>query len=82
MRVSCSKGTYIRTFVRISEQNYRWVDAWNLPAHPRDRFLVKDSLKLDQIEALRDEGKVGEHICSLEEAFRKLSACIHYRRRG
>ena len=33
-----------------------------------DCFLVKDSLKLDQIEALRDEGKVGEHICSLEEA--------------
>ena len=33
-----------------------------------DRFLVKDSLKLDQIEALRDEGKVGEYICSLEEA--------------
>ena len=38
------------------------------PAHPRRSFSGKDSLKLDQIEALRDEGKVGEHICSLEEA--------------
>lgn len=33
-----------------------------------DRFQVKDSLKLDEIEVLRDEGKVGEYICSLEEA--------------
>ena len=25
-------------------------------------------MKLDEIEVLRDEGKVGEYICSLEEA--------------
>ena len=69
MRVSCSKGTYIRTLCEDIGAKLQVGGCMESLLRTRvDRFLVKDSLKLDQIEALRDEGKVGEHICSLEEA--------------
>ena len=69
MTVSCSKGTYIRTLCEDIGAKLRVGGCMESLLRTRvDRFLVKDSLKLDEIEALRDEGKVGEHICSLEEA--------------
>lgn len=69
MTVSCSKGTYIRTLCEDIGVKLEVGGCMESLLRTRvDRFFVKDSLKLDEIEALRDEGKVGEHICSLEEA--------------
>ena len=69
MTVSCSKGTYIRTLCEDIGAKLRVGGCMESLLRTRvDRFQVKDSLKLDEIEVLRDEGKVGEYICSLEEA--------------
>ena len=69
MTVSCSKGTYIRTLCEDIGAKLGVGGCMESLLRTRvDRFQVKDSLKLDEIEVLRDEGKVGEYICSLEEA--------------
>ena len=69
MTVSCSKGTYIRTLCEDIGAKLGAGGCMKSLLRTRvDRFQVKDSLKLDEIEVLRDEGKIGEHICSLEDA--------------
>ena len=69
MTVSCSKGTYIRTLCEDIGAKLGVGGCMESLLRTRvDRFQVKDSLKLDEIEVLRDEGKIGEHICSLEDA--------------
>lgn len=68
MTVSCSKGTYIRTLCEDIGAKLEAGGCMESLLRTRvDRFQVKDSLKLDEIEVLRDEGKIGEHICSLED---------------
>jgi tRNA pseudouridine55 synthase len=72
-RVSCSKGTYIRTLaVMMGEQ-------LGYPAHMSDlcrvqsgTFTLKDCVTLDQIEEKMSDGTVGELLYPLETALTHL----------
>lgn len=69
LRVTCSKGTYIRTLCHdIGEKLGCGGCMEHLLRTRVERFLVEDSLKLDEIEHLRDEGRIAEYIVPVEEA--------------
>jgi tRNA pseudouridine55 synthase len=75
MTVSCSKGTYIRTLCYdIGRKLGCGACMEHLLRTRVDRFRVEDSLTLAQIETLRDEGRVEEHVFGLDEAFLELPA--------
>lgn len=70
MRVSCSKGTYIRTL--CSDIGDKLGCGGCMEALKRiqvDRFLIQDAMTLDKIEKARDEGRLGELIIPVEEMF-------------
>lgn len=70
MTVSCSKGTYIRT---LCYDIGRALGCGGCMEHllrtQVERFLLKDSLTLAQIEAMRDAGTLNEAIIPVEEMF-------------
>ena len=70
MTVSCSKGTYIRT---LCYDIGRALGCGGCMEHllrtQVERFQVKDSLTLQQIEQLRDEGTLETAIVPVEEMF-------------
>lgn len=69
MKVTCSKGTYIRTLCHdIGEQLGCGGCMDHLIRTRVGRFEIKDSLRLDEIEALRDEGRLDTCILPVEEA--------------
>lgn len=69
MRVTCSKGTYIRTLCHdIGEILGCGGCMEHLTRTRVDRFECGDSLTLEDIEKLKDEGGLEAHILSLEEA--------------
>ncbi|MCB7320542.1 tRNA pseudouridine(55) synthase TruB [Lacrimispora sp. 210928-DFI.3.58] len=69
MSVTCSKGTYIRTLCHDIGIKLGCGGAMEHLIRTRvDRFQAEDSLTLDEIERLRDEGTVGERIVPIEEA--------------
>ena len=69
MRVTCSKGTYIRTLCHDIGNALGCGGCMEHLIRTRvDRFCLEDSLKLEDIEKLRDEGSLESHIITLEEA--------------
>ena len=75
MSVTCSKGTYIRTLCHdIGEKLGCGGCMEHLTRTRVDRFDLKDSLKLDEIEKLRDEGRLDTCILSVEEALGSYGA--------
>ncbi|MDO5522193.1 MAG: tRNA pseudouridine(55) synthase TruB [bacterium] len=77
MSVSCSKGTYIRTLCYdIGEKLGCGGCMKHLTRTKVSRFDIADSFTLSEIEALRDEGKLSEHIVPIEEMFAEYDALI------
>lgn len=75
MTVTCSKGTYIRTLCYDIGSRLGCGGAMEHLIRTRvDRFCAEDSLRLDEIEALRDQGRVEERICTIEEALEAYPA--------
>lgn len=69
MTVTCSKGTYIRTLCHDIGGLLGCGGAMEHLIRTRvDHFHIGDSLRLEEIEALRDEGRVAEAVCTVEEA--------------
>lgn len=77
MTVSCSKGTYIRTLCYDIGKKLGCGGCMEALLRTRvDRFELADSLKLSEIERLRDEGRIGEYIVPVDGMFQDLPA-IH-----
>ncbi len=77
MTVSCSKGTYIRTLCYDIGRKLGCGGCMESLLRTRvDRFELADSLKLSEIERLRDEGRVGEHVVPVDGIFQDIPA-IH-----
>ena len=74
-RVTCSKGTYIRTLCHDIGQKLGCGGCMeDLKRIRVDRFSVEESRTLSQIETLVKEGKAGEIIVSVEEMFSECPA--------
>ncbi len=66
-KVHCSKGTYIRSLCRdIGEKLGVGGTLTKLTRSEVHGFHLKDSLKLSEIEKLRDEGKLGDYILPVD----------------
>ena len=75
MTVHCSKGTYIRTLCHdIGEKLGCGACMEHLLRTQVDRFQVKDSLTLSQVEELVKAGTIEEHIISVDQMFSGLPA--------
>ena len=70
MTVTCSKGTYIRTLCYDLGRALGCGGCMEKLTRTRvERFLIRDSLTLSQIETLRDENRVEEIILPIEAMF-------------
>lgn len=70
MRVKCSKGTYIRTLCRdIGEKLGCPSCMESLVRTQSGSFKLEDSLKLDEIEKLRDDGSLENKIYPIDGIF-------------
>lgn len=70
IRVSCSKGTYIRSLCRdIGEQLQCGGCMKSLIRTKVSRFLIEDSLTLSQIEEIVKEGNENHYILPIEDMF-------------
>lgn len=77
MTVSCSKGTYIRTLCYDIGRKLGCGGCMESLLRTRvDRFELAGSLKLSEIERLRDEGRVLDYIVPVDEIFQDIPA-IH-----
>ena len=73
MSVTCSKGTYIRTLCYDIGRKLGCGGCMESLLRTRvDRFLLEDSLKLSQIEALRDSGELSRHVIPIDDIFMEL----------
>ena len=73
MTVSCSKGTYIRTLCHdIGAKLSVGGCMKELLRTKVGRFEIKDSLKLDDLQKLKEEGRLGEVVLPVEEVFKDL----------
>ena len=70
--VTCSKGTYIRTLCQdVGEKLGCGACMDSLVRTRVSNFAVEDSLKLDEIEALKQKGKLEQHLVAVYEVFAK-----------
>lgn len=77
LTVTCSKGTYIRTLCYDIGRKLGCGGCLESLLRTRvDRFLLKDSLRLDEIEALRDAGTIEEHVLPLDAVFLDLPELV------
>lgn len=77
MRVSCSKGTYIRTLCHdIGETLGCGGCMESLLRTKVGRFEIKDAVPLSKIEALKQEGRLEELIWSVDSVFSELGAAV------
>ena len=75
--VTCSKGTYIRTLCYDIGRKLGCGGCMESLLRTRvDRFELKDSLTLSQIEKLRDEGRVEEAVVPVEGVFLRLPSLV------
>ena len=75
--VTCSKGTYIRTLCYDIGRKLGCGGCMESLLRTRvDRFELKDSLTLSQIEKLRDEGRLEEAVVLVEGVFLRLPALV------
>lgn len=73
MRIVCSKGTYIRTLCDDIGQKLGCGAAMESLIRTRvGNFLIKDALRLDEVERLLREGRLAESIVPVEEMFSDL----------
>ncbi len=73
MSVSCSKGTYIRTLCHdIGEKLSCHGCMKELLRTKAGPFLLKDSVRLSQVEKLRDEGRIEEILEPVDGVFSEL----------
>lgn len=74
--VHCSKGTYIRSLCRdIGEKLGCGGTLTSLLRSEVHGFYLKDSLKLADIERLRDEGKLMEYVLPVDALLDEYSVC-------
>ena len=77
MTVSCSKGTYIRTLCYDIGRKLGCGGCMESLLRTRvDRFGLAGSLKLSEIERLRDEGRIEDYIVPVDGIFQDIPA-IH-----
>ena len=70
LTVVCGKGTYIRSLCRdMGEALGTCACMKSLIRTKSGNCLIKDSLKLSEVETLRDEGTLEEHIVTVEQVF-------------
>ena len=75
--VTCSKGTYIRTLCYDIGRKLGCGGCMESLLRTRvDRFELKDSLTLSQIEKLRDEGRLEEAVVPVEGVFLRLPSLV------
>ncbi len=75
MEVSCSKGTYIRTLCNdIGEKLGCGACMEELIRTKVSRFELKDSLTLDEVRALKEDGKLEEILVPIDEMFESYEA--------
>ncbi len=75
LRVTCSKGTYIRTLCHDIGQKLGCGGCMEeLLRTEVAPFQLADSLTLSQIEEIRDQGRLEEIICPVERLFAHLPA--------
>lgn len=73
MTVSCSKGTYIRTLCYDIGRKLGCGGCMESLLRTRvDRFELSESLKLAEIERLRDEGTLAGHVVPVDGIFQDL----------
>lgn len=84
-RVSCSKGTYIRTLCQdIGEKLGCGAAMETLVRTRAGSFLIEDAVKLSEIEAMVTEGTVMQKIVPADEVFPALPKAVvkkEYRKR-
>lgn len=77
MSVSCSKGTYIRTLCHDIGEKLGCHGCMEALIRTRSgQFLVKDSLRLFEVEKLRDEGRLTEAVLPVDRMFAHLPAAV------
>lgn len=70
MRVHCSKGTYIRTLCHdIGESLLCGAAMEELTRTKVERFFLEEALRLDEVEALMEKGRLGERVLPVDEMF-------------
>lgn len=70
MMVVCGKGTYIRSLCRdIGERLGTCACMKSLIRIKSGQFELSNSLKLSEVEALRDAGTLAEHVLTVEQVF-------------
>ena len=73
MTVTCSKGTYIRTLCHDIGGKLGCGGCMEHLTRTRvDRFSIEDSLTLDQLQQLRDQGAVESCVLPVEEALQSF----------
>lgn len=74
-QVSCSKGTYIRTLCEDAARRAGSVGCMKSLTRTRvSSFFLKDSLKIDEIEAKRDAGELNKIILPVDRLFLRFPA--------
>jgi len=69
--VSCSKGTYIRTLCEdVGKELGCGAAMGELLRRASGEFKLDDAIKIDEIKALADEGRVGDYVIAPEEFFK------------
>ncbi len=70
MRISCSKGTYIRTLCHDIGNDLKCGAVMESLVRTRSgRFVIEDALKLSEVQKLADEGVLEEHLIPVDEMF-------------
>ena len=77
MEVTCSKGTYIRTLCHdIGEKLGCGGCMETLERTKVGRFEIKDSLKLEELQKLKEEGRLEEVMTTIDAMFYKYPAVV------
>lgn len=75
MKVSCSKGTYIRTLCHDIGEKLRCGGAMESLKRTRvGQFVIEDAITLSQLEALRDAGMVESKVVAVPDFFTEFPA--------
>ncbi|MBR3833312.1 MAG: tRNA pseudouridine(55) synthase TruB [Lachnospiraceae bacterium] len=75
-KVNCSKGTYIRSLCRdIGDKLQCGGTLTGLTRSEVHGFWLKDSLKLSDIERLRDDNKLMDYVLPVDSLLKQYSAC-------
>ncbi len=73
MTVACSKGTYIRTLCHDIGKKAGCGGCMESLIRTRvDRFVIEESLRLDEIESLRDLEELSRHVLPVDSVFESL----------